>query len=170
MENKITPPWLKGLLISLILIVIGLIIYFAGQAQNKSLGWIQFCIMIAAIIWACTNYAKQMQGNVTFGNVFAHGFKVTAAIAAITAVYAFLAFKFIYPEMIDASIEEARKNMEAKGNMSDDQIKQGLDMMRKFFMPFAIGGMLIMSAILGAVASLIGAAVAKKNPNPTLEQ
>jgi len=43
-------------------------------------------------------------------------------------------------------------------------------MMRKFFMPFAIGGMLIMSAILGAVASLIGAAVAKKNPNPTLEQ
>lgn len=170
MENKITPAWLKGLLISLVLIVIGLIIYFAGQAQNKSLAWIQFCIMMGAIIWACINYAKQMQGNVTFGNVFAHGFKVTAAIAAITAVYAFLAFKFIYPEMIDLSIEEARKNMEAKGNMSDDQVKQGLDMMKKFFIPFAIGGTLIMSAILGAVASLIGAAVAKKNPNPTLEQ
>ncbi len=170
MENKITPAWQKGLLISLVLIVIGLIIYFAGQAQNKAIGWIQFCIMMGAIIWACINFAKQMQGNVTFGNVFAHGFKVTAAIAAITAVYAFLAFKFIYPELIDASIEEARKNMEAKGNVSDDQIKQALDMMKRFFIPFAIGGTLIMSAILGAVASLIGAAVAKKNPNPTLEQ
>jgi NADH:ubiquinone oxidoreductase subunit 6 (subunit J) len=170
MENKITPAWQKGLLISLVLILIGLIIYFAGQAQNKALGWIQFCVMIGAIIWACTSYAKQMQGNVTFGNVFAHGFKVAAAIAAITAVYTFIAFKFIYPEMIDASVEEARKNMEAKGNMTDDQIKQGLDIMKKFFVPIAIGGLLLMTAILGVVASLIGAAVAKKNPNPIPEQ
>ncbi len=169
METKITPAWLKGLLTSLVLIIIGMIIYFAGQAQNKSLGWIQFCIMFAAIIWSCINYAKQMQGNVTFGNVFAHGFKVTAAIAAITAVYTYIAFKFIYPEMIDASIEEARKSMEAKGSLSDQEVKQGLDMVRRFFLPFAIGGLIITTAILGAIASLIGAGVAKKNPNPTLE-
>ena len=106
-----------------------------------------------------------MESNVTFGNVFAHGFKVTAAVAAILAVYTFIAFKFIYPEMIDISVEEARKSMEAKGNLSADQIDQSLVMVKKFFLPFAIGGALIVTAIIGAIAALIGAGVAKKNPH-----
>jgi hypothetical protein len=170
METKITPPWMKGIVISLVCIVYGLILYFAGQSQNKSLGWIQFVILMAGIIWSCINFAKQMDGNVTFGNVFAHGFKVTAAVAAILAVYSFLAFKFIYPEMIDISLEEARKSMEAKNNLSEDQVQQSLTMVRKFFIPFAIGGVLIGTAILGAIAALIGAGVAKKNPNPFVDQ
>lgn len=166
MENKITPAWMKGLLISLVLIVIALILFFTGQAQNKSLGWIQFIIMLAGIIWGCLQYAKQMNGNVTFGNVFAHGFKITAGIAAITAIYTFIALKFIYPEMMDLSLEQAQKDMEANNKMSDEQIEQGLAMVRRFFIPFTIGGLLLMSAVIGCIGSLIGAAVAKKNPNP----
>jgi hypothetical protein len=111
-----------------------------------------------------------MDGNVTFGNVFAHGFKVTAAVAAILSIYTFFAFKFIYPEMIDLSLDEARKNMEAKGNMSSDQVDQSVAMVRKFFIPFAIGGILIGTALIGAIAALIGAGVAKKNPNPFVQQ
>lgn len=165
METKITPAWTKGLIISLICIIYGLILYFTGQMQNKSLGWIQFIILMSGIIWSCINFAKQMEGNVTFGNVFAHGFKVTAAVAAILAVYAFIAFKFIYPEMIDVSMEEARKNMEAKGSLSADQIDQSVAMVKKFFIPFAIGGALLVTAFIGAIAALIGAGVAKKNPH-----
>ncbi len=165
METKITPAWTKGLIISLICIVYGLALYFTGQAQNKSLGWLQFIILVGGIIWSCINFSKQMEANVTFGNVFAHGFKVTAAVAAILAVYTFIAFKLIYPEMVGLSMDEARKSMEAKGNLSADQIDQSLAMVKKFFIPFAIGGALIATAIIGAIAALIGAGVAKKNPH-----
>ena len=171
MEKKVTPPWTKGLVISLILIVYGLIMYFTGQWLNKSLSWIQSLLLIAAIIVADTGFAKQMNGNVTFGNVFAHGFKTTAAIIVIMVVYSFLAVKFIYPEMIDAIMTQTKAEMDKKGTMSQEQIDQATGMVKKFFIPFMIGGIVLMFGICGAIGSLIGAAVAKKNPNYTpLEQ
>ena len=171
MEKKVTPPWTKGLVISLILIVYGLIMYFSGLWLNKSLSWIQSILLVVGIIIADTGFAKQMDGNVTFGNVFAHGFKTTAAIIVIMVVYSFLAVKFIYPEMIDAIITQSKADMDKKGNMSQDQIDQAVGMIRKFFIPFMIGGIVLMFGICGAIGSLIGAAVAKKNPNYTpLEQ
>ncbi|NCI46216.1 DUF4199 domain-containing protein [Sediminibacterium soli] len=170
MEQKITPVWMKAVIIALISIIFGLIMFFTGQMQNKALAWIGYLIFFGGIIWSDIQYAKQKNANVTFGNVFAHGFKVAAGCAAIMAVYTIIAFKFIYPEMIDISLDEARKNMEQGGKMTEEQITQALDMTRRFFIPFAIAAILIGSALMGCIASLIGAAVAKKNPNPLQEQ
>lgn len=75
--------------------------------------------------------------------------------------------KFIFPEMIDKIIDVAAKEMDQKKNLTDDQIKNALEMTRKFMMPFMIGGIIFVYAILGAISSAIGAGIAKKNPNPT---
>ena len=73
--------------------------------------------------------------------------------------------------MIDKSLEIAKKKMESsQNNLSDEQMQQSLDMIRKFFVPIAIGSILVMFAIVGVVSSLIGAAVAKKNPQSPFEQ
>jgi hypothetical protein len=165
MEQKITPPWMKGLIISLILIIYGLVMYYTGLWLDKSLGMIQYVLIIGSIIVADITFAKQKNGNVTFGNVFAHGFKTTAASIVIMAVYSFIAIKFIFPEMIDAIIAQSRADMEKKGNLTEEQISQGVGMVQKFFVPFMIGGLILIYGICGAIGSLIGAAVAKKNPN-----
>ena len=99
MEQKISSPVQKGLIISLVLIVFGLILYFTNQYMNKGLSYIQYVILLGGIIWSCQTYAKQMNGNVTFGNVFAHGFKTTAFVAALIAVYTLVAVKFLFPEI-----------------------------------------------------------------------
>jgi NADH:ubiquinone oxidoreductase subunit 6 (subunit J) len=164
MEEKIVQPWMKGLMISLVLIVLGIGLYLSGLWLNKAVGYIQYCIIIAAIAWCCVHYAKQMNGDVTFGNVFAHGFKITATIIVITAVYSVIAMNFLFPEMIDKIIENAATEMEKNKKLTDEQIKQALDMTRKFMMPFAIGGIIIMTGIIGAIGSAIGAALAKKTP------
>src|SRR4051794_31849279 len=142
MEQKVTSPVSKGVIITLLLIVLGLIIYFTGQMENKSISYLQYVILIGGIIWSCISYAKQMNGNVTFGNVFSHGFKTTAVVAALLAVYTFIAVKFLFPDMVDKALEIAKKDMESK-NLTDEQMQTGLDMARKFFVPFAIGGILI---------------------------
>jgi NADH:ubiquinone oxidoreductase subunit 6 (subunit J) len=170
MEQKVTPVWMKALVICLISIVFTLVIYFAGQLQNRALGWVGNLIFFAGVIWSCIQYAKQMHANVTFGNVFAHGFKVSAAYAAIMAIYTIVAIKFIYPEIIDLSLDTARKEMEDRRKMTDEQITQALDITRRFFVVFGVAAVILFSAIVGAIASLIGAAVAKKNPNPLQEQ
>jgi hypothetical protein len=167
METKIVQPWMKGLILSLITITFSIALYLTDLWQNKALGYISYAIVLGGIIWSCIHYAKQMNGNVTFGNVFAHGFKVTATLIVITVVYTFLSVKFIFPEMTDKIIEVAAKEMEKNKNLTDEQVKSALEMTRKFMMPFMIGGTILGYGIFGAISSAIGAGIAKKNPNPT---
>jgi len=170
MEQKITTPVQKGLVISLVLIVFGLVLYFTDQYMNKGLSYIQYVILIGGVIWSCITYAKQMNGNVTFGNVFAHGFKTTAFVAALMAVYTFVSIKFLFPEMVDKIMDASRQEMQKNNQLSEEQINQALEMVKKFFVPFAIGGLILFFAICGAVGSLIGAAAAKKNPQGPFAQ
>ena len=163
METKVTTPVIKGLIISMILIVIGLAIYFSGQVANKSLGYLQYLILFAGILWGCINYAKQLDGNVSFGNVFAHGFKITAVVTVILVLYTLLALTVLFPEMKDKLIEQAELEME-KQSMSDSQREQAIMMMKNYMMPFAIAGILFFFMVIGLIASLIGAAAAKKKP------
>jgi hypothetical protein len=172
MQPKSISAPAKGLIIALIMIVYSLIIYFAGLYSNKTLTLIQYIIFGGGIIWSCIDYAKNnVDGTTTFGNTFAHGFKVTAAITAIVAVYTYFSLKFLMPEMMDYSIEEARKGMIANNQMTTEQIDQALAMTKKFFIPFTIGGLLVAFLIFGVIFSLIGAAVSKKyrNNNPFKE-
>jgi hypothetical protein len=59
----------------------------------------------------------------------------------------------------------ASENMAKKG-MTQEQINMGISMYKKFFTVSAIGGTLVIDLIIGVIASLIGAAIAKKNPRP----
>jgi hypothetical protein len=61
------------------------------------------------------------------------------------------------------ALEEARKQMEAKGTLSQDNIDTALAMTRKLFMPFAIAGVIIGTLLIGAIGSVLGAAFTKKN-------
>lgn len=170
METKVTTPQIKGIIISLILIVYGLIIYFVDGMQHPALSYVQYALFLAGIIWACVSYSKQLNANVTFGNLFAHGFKTTAVITVIVLIYTILAFKVLFPEMVDKSIEITRQKMEASGKATDSQIDQQVSMMKDHFTLFAVVGVIIGFAVLGLISSLIGAAVAKKNPKDPFNQ
>ncbi len=167
METKIVQPWMKGLILSLITITYSIALYLTDQWQNKALGWVSYIVIIGGIIWACMTYAKQMEGNVTYGNVFAHGFKVTATLIVITVLYTVLSMKLIFPEMTDKIMEVTAKELEKNKDLTEAQAKSALDFTAKFMMPFMIGGIILMYGIMGAIASAIGAGVAKKNPAAT---
>ena len=167
METKIVQPWMKGLILGLITTTYGIALYLMDLWQNKSLGYLSYVVILGGIIWSCIYYAQQMNGNVTFGNVFAHGFKVTASLIVITVVFTFLEVKIIFPEMVDKIIDIAAKDMDKNKNLNESQIKSALDMTRKFMIPFMIGGIILGYGIFGAISSAIGAGIAKKNPNPT---
>jgi hypothetical protein len=163
MEKKVTSPALKGFIISLILIVFSLIIQFLNLSKNKGLSSIQFIILFGGIVWSATSFAKQMRGNVTFGDVFVHGFKTAAAVTAITVIFTIISIKFISPEIINQAMVDARAQMEAK-NVSDDQIDTNINLAKKFFVPMTAGILILFFLITGVIAALIGAAVSKKNP------
>jgi len=153
----------------LILIVYSLIIQYSGQGQNKSLGFITFIIFFAGIIWSCVTYSKQLNANVTFGNVFADGFKVTAAVAALMSLFSFILFNFISPELKDEAIRQMQTEME-KTKASDGQIEKSIEFTKSYFNVLIIGLQLLYLLVAGVIASVIGAAVARKNPHGPFEQ
>lgn len=163
MEEKITTPVTKGIAISLILIILSLVSYFMDLSQNKGMQYISYVVLIIAIIWSVNSYGKQIEYNSTFGNYFAHGFKVTAIVTVFMIIFSIL-FIYLFPDMKEKGIEAARKEMEAKGNVSSEQITTALDFTRKFFMVFVIGALLVFYLFFGAIGALIGAGITKKNP------
>lgn len=165
MEQTVTTSTTKGIVIALILIIIALATYFLNMNTNTSLQYISYLIFIGGIIWSVNMYGKQIDHNSTFGNYFAHGFKVAAVVTVIMIIYIII-FLYLFPDIKEKAVEAARKSMESKGQMTEEQITTGLGITRKFFMAFAIGGTLLGYLIFGAIAALIGAGITKKNPRP----
>ncbi|MEO8819942.1 MAG: DUF4199 domain-containing protein [Ginsengibacter sp.] len=165
MEQTVTTSNTKGIVIALILIILALATYFLNMNTNSSLQYISYLIFIGGIIWSVNMYGKQIDHNSTFGNYFAHGFKVAAVVTVIMIIYVVI-FLYLFPDVKEKAVDAARKNMESKGQLTQDQINTGLNITRKFFMAFAIGGTLLGYLIFGAIAALIGAGITKKNPRP----
>ncbi len=167
MQQNVTSTTTKGIVIGLILVILGLAIYFANLDINGPIKWVGYVVFIGGIIWSVMSYGKQISYNATFGNYFSHGFKVAAIVTVILIIYVVI-FNLLFPDFKEMAIEEARKSM-MKKNLTPDQINQGLDVTRKFFMVFVIGGTLIGYLLFGAISALIGAAVTKKEPNKIVE-
>jgi hypothetical protein len=169
MEKKLTTPLNIGIILSLILVAISVVIYVAipDMKEQQNFRWVSTIVLMCSLVFACYNHAKEKFGNVTFGNVFAFGFKTTAIITCFMVIFSALSVTVLFPEMKDKGMEIARQQMEEQGKMTETQIDQAIDFSSKFFFPLVIGTTLIGTIIAGAIASLIGAAIAKKNPNPT---
>ena len=133
------------------------------------LSFLSYAIFIGGIIYGNILFANQNENNVTFGNIFAHGFKTTAVVIVITVLYTVLSL-FIFPDMVDKIIEISRTAMAKNPQMTDEMIEQGIAMTKKLFLPFAIAGAIFFTGFFGAIGSLIGAAVAKKNPVDPFKQ
>jgi Trk-type K+ transport system membrane component len=74
-------------------------------------------------------------------------------------------FMTMFPEFKEKAMEEAKKKMSSK-DVSQEQVEKALEITKKYFMVFLIGGALLGYLLFGAIASLIGAAVTKKDPRP----
>ena len=169
MDKQITSHILKGAILGGISILFSIIIYVFNLYTTQWLNWLSYAILIGGIIYGNILFANQNENNVTFGNIFAHGFKTTAVVIVITVLYTVLSL-FIFPDMVDKIIEISRTAMAKNPQMTDEMIEQGIAMTKKLFLPFAIAGAIFGTGFLGAIASLIGAAVAKKNPVDPFKQ
>lgn len=165
MKNKKLSNLNAGLLLFLFMVVFTLIINMGGLQANTKLNWISYLIIIGGITLVVIKYGKDMDNNVTFGNLFAYGFK-TIAITTIFFIAFSLLFYMVFPEYKAQLLDIARENAMQKATPENrEQIEKGMEIFQRFFWVGMIAGILISFAILGAIGSLIGAAIAKKEPN-----
>lgn len=162
-NNKPATPAIKGAIITLVLLVAGCILYFGAGMANRRAVYI-LCFLLAACITVSANYfAKQMSGNVTFGNVFAEGFKTVSVVIVLSAICVFISLKFIFPGIIDKLLQAGSQQMKQDG-AKDDEIKTYIDTARGYMVPMIIGMIIFAFGIVGAIGAAFGAMVADKKP------
>ena len=155
-----------GLLIAGLLVLFSVIINLLGLMNQPGINLIQYAIIIGGLVLVINMYAKANNNEVSFGNLFAYGFKATAVYTILFIAFTVLFF-LLFPEIKEQTIEMAREQLEKRKDMSEDQIDQALEISRQFFWVGVVGGSMIFMIIIGAIGSAIGAAVAKKRPqNP----
>jgi hypothetical protein len=169
MEKKPVTHIVAGLIITAIMIVYSLVLNFTGQIGNQSLGYVAYAAMIGLLIYFIIQYGKANDNNLSFGKLFTYGFKATALIALATTAFNFLLF-WIFPDLKDKVMDISREQMVQKPGVTQEQIDMGMDFMKKNFTMFMVIGGIFMSVLFGAVGSLIGAAVAKKNPQTPFQK
>jgi hypothetical protein len=139
-----------------------------GSSAQPGSGWITYLTIIGGLVLFINLYAKANDNYVTFGNLFSYGFKTTAALTAIFIVFMIILILAL-PEFKQQTIEASRIELE-KRNMTDEQIEQSLSIVERNFWVFAIGGTMLSFVIIGAIGSLIGAAITKKRPVTPFDQ
>lgn len=170
MEKKPITNIIAGLILFLVMVVFTIITTLGKLQSNMMVGWLSYLLVICGIAILVVKYANDMNGNVTFGNLFAYGFK-TIAVTAVLFIVFMIVFYMIFPEYKDQMLEIARqKALENAKDADKENIEKGMDMFKKFFWVGLIGGIMISYAILGVIGGVIGAAIAKKNPNPQREK
>ncbi|HEV8083073.1 MAG TPA: DUF4199 domain-containing protein [Chitinophagaceae bacterium] len=165
MQNKVLSSRNGALILLLVLVVFTLLMNIGGFQGNRVLPWLSYIIIVLGIMLLVTKYGKDLNNSVSFGNLFAYGFKTTAILTIFFVAFSVL-FYMTFPEYKDQLLEISKQNA-LKDAPADkrEQMEKGMEMFKRFFWVGMIAGILISFAILGALGSVIGAAVAKKNPN-----
>ena len=159
-----------GLLIAGIVIVLSMVMMlFTKSTSNPGSGGVTYLVIIAGLILFINLYAKAKDNYVSFGELFSYGFKATAVYTVIFIGFLLL-FSVLFPDFKANAIEAVRTEMENQKNYNEDQADKAIAMMEKYFWVFAIGGTMLGFVIVGAIGSLIGAAITKKRPVNPFEQ
>jgi len=164
MDKKPVTHFLVGGIMGAITILSSVILIITDQIQNQKLGWISSVSMLIPLIYFIRDYGNAKQNQLSFDDLFAFGFK-SSAFATILILAFQVIFNFAFPEMLDKILDSYRQQMiEQKTKLTDEQIEMALGFTKKFFWPVIIGGTLFKTLLFGAIGSLIGAAITKKNP------
>lgn len=154
---------MTGGILAGVLILYSVILIVTDQLANQSLAWISSVFMIGLLIYFIREFGKANENNKTFGELFSFGFKASAFATIILLAFQVI-FNLLFPETQERIMEISREKMAEDPRVTDEQIEMALSFTKKFYLVFLIAGTIFSTLIFGAIGSLIGAAVTKKNP------
>ncbi len=158
-----------GLIVGIVLIIYSLLMYFLGLSLEKWVGYLSYLLILGGIIYSTIQYRDNiLGGSITYGKALGFGTLVILFAAIVSAVYAYLFYAYIDPEMINKILEMTEEEMVNKG-VSDEQIEMALEMQSKFMKPwlmalFSIPSLTFMGFIFSLFTSIFLKKEVESNP------
>ena len=154
-----------GLITGAVMIVYSLILYLLNLHLNRYLPLISFLILLVGMTYGTIQFRnKAMNGFISYGKAYSSGFMIALFAGILAAIYAFIFYQFIAPDVVREILDMANQNIMAKSaQMSDDQMQKAMDMTTKFVTPpFMSIMLLIYCLVIAAIGGLITSAFIKK--------
>jgi hypothetical protein len=162
--TKVATKWA---LINLVTsIVLTYLIQFISTDPNSPLKYLGYVPFIIFLFLTQKELRDQSAGFLTFSEGFSVGFRYAIFASLLLAVFTYVYLAILNPDIMAKAAEQARAQMEAKGNMSSESIDKAVDITKKFGPIIGAFVLAIMDTIIGVVISLIGAAIFKKERSP----
>ncbi len=162
--NNTKPHIQAGLVTGTVLILLNVIFVLFGLEGNTKYSWIASFVNICLLIYFVREYAKSNDSLKSFGELFSFGFRTTAIVTILLTAF-MIVYSYAFPESENKAMDIAREKMMEDERLNEDTIEQALAVSRKFYFPILIAGTIFGTMLVGAVGSLIGAAVSKKSPS-----
>lgn len=163
-DPEIKPYTVKfGIIGGFLSVIISLILYFTNMQFVSWAKWLPTLVLFATIIFGLKAIADGNKNKIiSFGSLFGAGMTISVIIALFSVVYFVIYINFIDTDFISKVLDASRQQMAQKG-LSEEQIERAVEMSSKFMSPgIMIAFMVLGSLLFGAIASLIGAAIYKK--------
>jgi hypothetical protein len=143
-------------------IVITYLFQFLAVDQTSAVKYLTYIPFIAFLLLAQKEYKDQLGGFITFGQAFMPGFIYSVITGIILAIFLYIYLGILSPQVWEQILTATRDKMAENKNMSSEQIDQAMDITRKYGVLLTAIGTAIGTPIVGAIISLIGAAIFKK--------
>jgi len=158
-----------GVLTGLALVGLGLLFFILDLSENKTVGYLSYAVLFIGIVLAANNYkTRHLHGFITFKQAFSTGFLTGLVASLITAMYAYIFFNYVAPEMVNTLIQNAEENLlRKKPDIKDEELDLAMLYTKKLMTP----GGLSFSALLGntffsLIFALIAGLVIRKSEQP----
>lgn len=166
MENVAPSPSSVAIKWALIAFLVSVVITYAiqllGLDINSPVKYISNVLFIAFLILSQKEFRDKLGGFITFGQAFLEGFLLSVFYGLMIAIFSYVYFTILSPAVWQQTLELQQKGLEAKGSMSAEQIETTMDITRKYGVIIAVVFIAILTPVFGAIISLIGAAIFKK--------
>ena len=154
-----------GLIGGLLSIALSLAMFLTGAVSFDAEGggnWVQTLLSVAlylgVLIMAINAHKKLQGGTITFGKAFGVAAVATVVMAVLSAIFTYIYFSFIDPEVLEMAYEKAIEQMESQGQ--DPEQVAGILKSSLSAAAMSIYS-LIGGVILGMIVSLILALIQK---------
>ncbi len=160
----------NGLILGLIGIVYNLVMYFLGLTFNRTQGYVFLLVLIVSLFFLLKSYRNNyLHGYITYGQAVGAGVVIFLIYSIITAVYTYLLYTVIDPELTAKQLAFTEEMMSKKG-MPQQALDAAINMQKKMMKPgimFIVG--IFGSMIYGVIISLLAAIFVRKEGNPLID-
>lgn len=151
-----------GAIMGVALIVLSLILHFAGLGFEGWTMFLSWTVMIAYLSYATKNFRDENRnGLLSYGQGLGFGTLASMIAGAISCLYTMLYMKFINPDFVNQYMEKSYEGMLERG-MEEEQIVQFLSMQEPYIATSTIVMAFVFTLLMGFIFSLIISAVFKR--------